>query len=480
MNDSNVSEVLVTGASGYIGGRLVPRLLERGHRVTCLARDPARLAGRGWNARILAGDVLDVRALSRAMQGIDVAYYLIHSMAAGEAAFAARDRLAARAFADAASAAGVRRIVYLGALGEGRLSPHLASRRETADVLRASGVPVTELRAGVIVGAGSASFELIRYLVDRLPVMVCPRWVSTPCQPIAVDDVLRYLVAALEHPQEGNLTLEIGGADVLTYGDLMRRYAAVRGLSRRMVNVPFMTPRLSSWWCGLVTPVPASIARPLIDGLRTPAVVTRPVSEPFAFPTLGYDEAVRRALDRDGGVLDTGWWSSLASVGDHASPPVSLDQAEGLIREHRRLTVNAPADAVFRVLEGIGGARGWFYATAAWRLRALLDRLVGGIGLRRGRRDADALRVGDALDFWRVESLERPRRLRLRAEMKLPGRAWLQWTLAEGPRGTTLTQDALFEPRGLAGWVYWCLLYPAHRLIFAGMLRAIGARAEAA
>jgi len=399
----------------------------------------------------------------------------------GERGFVERDRLAARNFAAAARANGVRHVIYLGALGRGELSPHLASRQETGRILREAGVPVTELRAAMIIGPGSASFELMRSLVDRLPVMICPRWVTTRCQPIAVDDVLHGLLQSLEVAAVEGRTLEIGGADVLTYADMMLGYAAERGRRRWLFHVPFMTPRLSSWWCHLVTPIPASIARPLIDGLRTEVVVHDGAWQTLlGIRPLGYREALRRALDAGAAGLETVQSGSIAFTKRRPAVDLGNDDLDTapLIRDRRRITVAAPPVRVFEVLSTIGGADGWFYADALWRVRARVDRLIGGVGLRRGRRDSQPLQVGDPLDFWRVDLLRTPHRLRLLAEMKLPGRAWLEWTLTETGAHTLLTQTAIFQPRGLAGVMYWHALGPAHRLIFGGMLRAIAARAE--
>jgi uncharacterized protein YbjT (DUF2867 family) len=471
--------VLVTGATGYIGGRLVPQLLARNHQVVCLARDPSQLQGRWPGAEVLAGDLLDEWSLKAPLRGVDTAYYLVHSMSAGEADFAERDRRAAANFAAGARDAGVRHIIYLGGLGVPPLSAHLASRQEIGRVLRASGIPVTELRAGIVVGSGSVSFELIRYLVERLPVMVCPRWVNTACQPIAVDDVLRYLADCLTVREARGRTLEIGGRDVLTYRDMMLQYADVRGLSRRLLNVPLLTPRLSSYWCDLVTPIPASITRPLIEGLRTEVIVRDHTARAiFGFEPLGYREALTRALDRSDDGPETVWCGSRASEGRTAAP-ARLHSAEGMIVDRRGVLVDAAAEDVFAAVSAVGGSRGWPYAGWLWRVRGIVDRLLGGIGFRRGRRHPDLLRAGDPLDFWRVERVSPPGRLLLRAEMKLPGRAWLEWSIRPlGAGRCELTQSALFEPRGLAGLIYWYALYPAHALIFSGTLRVLARRAS--
>jgi len=476
--------LLVTGATGYIGGRLVPRLLDLGYRVRCLVRDPARLAGRPWQERveIVAGDVLRPESLGPALEGVEAAYYLVHSLAGG-ADFHQRDLTAASNFGAAARAAGVQSILYLGGLGDSaaELSEHLRSRQQTGEALRASGVPVTEFRAAVIVGSGSLSFEMIRYLTERVPVMISPRWVYTRTQPIAIRDILEYLVAALDVPESAGQILEIGGADVVTYGEMMMTYARVRGLRRWMLPVPVLTPRLSSYWVNVVTPIPGAIARPLIQGLRNENLVRDPRALAM-FPGIrpaNYETAVERALAKLGASdVETAWSDALStSRGD--APPVVLTTQEGMILEQRQRVVAAPPEAVYRVFTGIGGARGWFYMNWAWELRGLMDRLTGGVGLRRGRRDPDALRVGDALDFWRVEALEPGKCLRLRAEMKVPGEAWLQFQVKpqEGG-GSLLSQTAFFAPKGLPGMLYWYLLYPMHGLIFSGLINRIGRRAE--
>ena len=469
----------MTGATGYIGGRLAPRLLDEGCRVRCLVRDAERLAGRPWRARVevAEGDLLAPETLAPALAGVQVAYYLVHSMAGGRD-FAERDREAALAFGAAAKAAGVQRIIYLGGLGDPAtdLSHHLRSRHDTGDALRAGGVPVTEFRAGVIVGSGSLSFEMIRYLTERVPVMVCPRWVYTRTQPIAIRNVLDYLLAALRTPDSAGRVIEIGGADVLTYGEMMHGYAAVRGLSRRLLPVPVLTPRLSSYWVHLVTPIPAAIAQPLIQGLRNEAVARDDAARRL-FPGIApmpYREAVRLALERvQGDAVETVWSDALSSS-QGARRPVELTTSEGMIIERRSLAADAEAAQVFRVFSGLGGARGWLCWNWAWRARGAVDRLLGGVGMRRGRRHPAELNPGDAVDFWRVEAVEPARLVRFRAEMKVPGRAWLQFeALPRAGGGCTLVQTAFFAPKGLAGLAYWYLLYPVHALIFGDMIRAV-------
>ena len=476
--------ILVTGATGYIGGRLIPRLIEEGHRVRVLVRSRERVLARTWfeHVEVVVGDALDSQTLNDALAGVETAYYLIHSMSRGDR-FHEVDMRAARSFGQAAREAGVGRIIYLGGLGdpESNLSRHLRSRQESGRALREGGVPVTEFRAAVIVGSGSISFEMIRYLVERLPVMVCPRWIYSRIQPIAVDDLLDYLVAALNTPESVGRTIEVGGSDTTTYRGLTYGYAKARGLKRLMIPVPVLTPRLSSYWVHWMTPIPAGIAVALVDGLRNNVVVTNNLSRTL-FPHIepkDYASAIDSVLtDLDEGRIDTSW-SDAAGTSNPTEEVVRLESHEGLILERRRRRVGAQPRLVFGVFTGIGAARGWYFANWAWRIRGMLDRLLGGAGLRRGRRHPDQLRVGDALDFWRVEALETDRIVRLRAEMKLPGKAWLQFEAREAPDNTTyLEQTAAFYPRGLAGLLYWYALYPFHAWIFRGLINSIASRAE--
>lgn len=447
--------VLLTGATGYVGGRLLAALQEAGRPVRCFARDPSRLEGR---CEAVPGDVLDADALARALAGVDTAYYLIHSMAGG-ADFEERDRRAARSFAVAARRAGLRRIIYLGGLGaEAGLSEHLASRQEVGRILHESGVPTVELRAGIIIGRGSLSFEMVRALVERLPVMVTPRWVKTETQPIGIDDVIAYLVAALDLPAGARGVWEIGGPQRISYGGLMREYARQRGLRRLIIPVPVLTPRLSSLWLGLVTPVQAHVGRKLLDGLRNETVVrdTRAL-EDFPVRPAPIAVAVARALAE-------------------GPPPRSAPRRTDVRVAH----IARPPEGAFAPILRIGGATGWYWGNALWRLRGLLDRLVGGIGMRRGRPSADTIAVNDTIDFWRVEALEPGRLLRLVAEMKVPGDAWLQFEVEADGDGSVIRQTAIFVPHGLAGRLYWFLLAPVHELVFAGMLRGIVRAAEGA
>ncbi|MBP2339911.1 uncharacterized protein YbjT (DUF2867 family) [Saccharothrix coeruleofusca] len=476
---------LVTGATGYLGGRLVPRLIAAGHRVRCLVRDPAKLRDVPWagEVEVVRGDVLDRASLDAAARDVDVVHYLVHSL--HQADFAVADRRGAVNTARAAEAAGVRRIVYLGGLHPpgAALSPHLASRKEVGEVFLASSVPAVVLQAAVVIGSGSASFEMLRYLTERLPVMVTPRWVRNRVQPIAVRDVLRYLVEAVELPARVNRTFDIGGPEVLTYLEMMLRYARVAGLRpRRVLPVPLLTPRLSAHWVNLVTPVPRSIAVPLIESLVHEVVCREhDVDEHLPGPLTGYDEAVALALARvRDAEVETRW--SGASVPGAPSDPLPSDPAwsggSSYVDVRERRSAAAP-ERLWEVVEGIGGDRGWYSFPPAWAVRGWLDRLVGGVGLRRGRRDPRRLHVGEALDWWRVEEVERGRLLRLRAEMRVPGLAWLELRVAPGgDGGSVYRQRAVFVPRGLAGHLYWWLVWPFHGVVFGGMVRNITSEAE--
>ena len=469
--------ILVTGATGYIGGRLVPRLLDAGYAVRCLAREPRKLSGRPWahgpSVEIVAGDASSRTSLERALTGTRAAFYLIHSMLAAGPSYAGVDRELARAFASAAAEAGVERIIYLGGLGEtGQgLSEHLSSRREVEDALASTAVPVTVFRAAMIIGSGSASFEILRYLVERLPVMVTPRWVQTESQPIAVRNVLEYLVRSLATPATTGRTLDIGGPDVLSYRELMQVMAECRGLRRRVVvPVPVLTPRLSSLWIHLVTPVNHRIARPLAEGLRN-RVVCRSDEAATLIPQrlLGVREAIRAALDllAESGV-ETAWTDAGPIPGDP-------DWAGGTVFvDERSVEVDATPERTYLAVCRVGGGHGYYATDWLWRLRGAMDRLAGGPGLRRGRRHPETVTFGDALDFWRVTAAEPGRRLDLRAEMKLPGEALLSFSIVPAAAGRCrLTQTARFKPRGLSGLAYWYAVLPLHAVVFSGMLEGI-------
>jgi|RhiMethySRZTD1v2_1073278.scaffolds.fasta_scaffold23195_3 uncharacterized protein YbjT (DUF2867 family) len=471
--------VLLTGATGYVGGRLLNILEGSGHRLRCLARRPGALHARAAaETEIVVGDSLDPASLEGAMQGVQTAYYLVHSMGAG-GDFEDKDRQAAWNFGEAARAAGVKQIIYLGGLGEsdGPLSPHLRSRREVGRVLRESGVPVIEFRASIVIGSGSLSFEMIRALTERLPVMIAPRWVATPAQPIAIEDVLAYLIDALKLQPGQSRIFEIGGADQASYGEIIQEYARQRGLRRVIIPVPVLTPRLSSLWLGLVTPVYARIGRKLVESLRYPTVVRdRSALQVFSVRPRGIREAIARALlNEDRAFAETRWSDALSSGGRLASWG-GVRLGSRLVESHVAQVRSDPSQA-FEPIRRIGGRAGWYYGDWLWRIRGLLDLLVGGVGLRRGRRDPEWLRPGETLDCWRVEAFEPNRLLRLAAEMKLPGRAWLEFEVEEEGSGSTIRQTAIFDPAGLTGLIYWYALYPLHHFVFGGMLRQIAAKA---
>ncbi len=482
-------KVAVIGSTGYVGGRLIPELLATGHDVRCLARTPARLIGVDWRSEVevVAADVLDQDTLDEALIGIDAVYYLVHAMGhAGD--FEKADRIGAENTRTAAEKAGVSRMVYLGGLGEedpDRLSSHLASRHEVGEVLAAGTVPVTELRAAVIIGSGSASFEMLRHLAEVLPAMICPKWVTaTRCQPIAIADVLHYLVAVLDTPETTGEIFEIGGPDVLSYRDMMDRYAALAGLRRRLIlPVPLLTPRLSSHWVNLVTPLPYGLARPLVDSLINDVVVSpeRDIRHVIDHTPYTLDQAIERALAVVGDLAIKTSWMDSAPTNTPASPmPQDPDWAGGTMYENtQEVDTTATPEALFATVSGIGGERGWYAANVLWTLRGWLDKLIGGVGMRRGRRHPDDLRVGDALDFFRVEAYEPSSLLRLRAEMKVPGGAWLEWrVIAEDDGRTRLRQLARFTPRGVAGRLYWWVLLPIHKVIWRQLAERLVASAE--
>ena len=473
--------ILLTGATGYVGGRLLGELLDAGHRVRCFARDPSRLRSRvAPDVDVVQGDVEDPASVASGLEDIDVAYYLVHAMG-GRADFEERDRRAATTFAREAKRAGVRRIIYLGGLGtaDERLSAHLRSRQEVGRILAAHHPDVVELRASIVIGSGSLSFELVRALVERLPIMLTPRWVSVEAQPIAIADVLRYLVASIERPAAGGV-IEIGGADRCSYADLMREYARLRGLRRLMVRVPLLTPRLSSLWLGLVTPIYARVGRKLIGSIRHPTVVEsdRASREFPEIVPVGMAEAMRGSLAReDARTASTHWLDAVSSAAEEPSYG-GVRFGSRLVDRRTRFVPVAPARA-FEPIAAIGGDTGWYYANGLWRIRGLIDGWVGGVGMRRGRRHPTRLRVGDTVDFWRVQIMEPEKRLRLRAEMKLPGRAWLEFLVHPEGEGARIEQLALFDPRGLWGRLYWFGIFPLHELVFRNMLRGIAKAAVA-
>jgi uncharacterized protein YbjT (DUF2867 family) len=474
-------QILLTGVSGYVAGRLLPRLEQRGFPVRCLARRPEFLAGRvGPSTEIVEGDVLREETLARALEGVHTAYYMVHSMGSASAeGFEAQDRRGAENFGRAACSAGVRRIVYLGGLGDeaNDLSPHLRSRHEVGRILRASGVPVIELRASVVIGSGSLSFEMLRALVERLPVMVTPKWVRVRSQPIAIHDLLAYLEAALEVETEEGRIYEIGGSDCVSYGELMQEYARQRKLRRFMVPVPVLTPRLSSLWLGLVTPLYARVGRALIESICHETVVRDDRAQrDFAITPMGVREAIASALANEDLEFAETRWSDAISAGG-TDPKVFAGYGGARVGrrlvDSRKLEVPHAAAEAFAPVRRIGGRTGWYAFDWLWQLRGFMDLLVGGVGMRRGRRDPDDLRVGDALDWWRVEQYEPGKLLRLKAEMRVPGRAWLEFEVEPTPHGSTIRQTAFFDPTGLAGLLYWYSVYPLHAAVFRGMLAGI-------
>lgn len=469
---SSGRRILLTGATGYVGGRLLTALLERGERVRCLARRPEAVRQQP-GLDVVAGDVLDAEAVRRTLEDVEVAYYLVHAMGSSDS-FEQLDRRAAGIFAQAARDAGVKRIVYLGGLGSGpELSAHLASRQEVGRLLASTGVETVEFRASIVIGSGSLSFELVRSLTERLPVMITPRWVRTRSQPIAVEDLVAYLVAALDLEPGAGGVFEIGGADVANYGELMREYARQRGLHRLLVPVPVLTPRLSSLWLTLVTPVYARVGRKLVESLPHETVVhDRRALEVFPIRPRGYRQAIARALLNEDRAFAQTRWSDALNAGERGTQ-LRDDETRARLVDSRTREVPVDPARAFAPIRRIGGQSGWYYGNGLWKLRGLLDLFVGGVGLRRGRPDPETPTVGSTLDFWRVEAYEPDRLLRLRAEMRLPGRAWLQFEVDGNENGSTIAQTAIFDPSGLAGLLYWYALWPLHALVFRGMLAGI-------
>lgn len=478
--NSDPKKIFVAGATGYVGGRLIPKLLEEGYSVKAFGRSKSKLYNRSWarhpQLELEEGNIFDCEKITRSLRDVETVFYLIHSMLPGEKDFQSADRQAAVSMKDAAERAGVKRIIYLSGLGEDSpgLSKHLKSRAEVAEILRSGKVPVTVLRAAMIIGSGSASFEILRYLVDRLPVMITPRWVHTPSQPIAIRNVIEYLSACLKHPETSGCTFDIGGPEVLTYEKLMRTYAEEAGLRRRLIiPVPFFTPRLSSYWIHLVTPVPSSIARPLAEGLRNPVVCTEnDIQKIIPQKLLIPREAIRFALKSTIENTAVSHWTDAGGreVLEQLAPGDAYWAGGTLFTDHRRVEITGREASVWRKIISIGGKNGWYHADFLWQLRGLMDRLAGGVGLRRGRRSQAELRAGDALDFWRVAEVREGEKLTLVAEMKLPGRAVLEFITIREYGRVWLSQTAKFWPRGLWGIVYWYLVLPFHGYIFSGML----------
>ena len=467
--------IMLTGATGYVGGRLLKILEQRGYRVRCMARRPDILTSRvSTSTQVVEGNVLDINSLQVALKGVRVAYYLIHSMSS-EGSFEEIDRKAAHNFGEVAKAAGVERIIYLGGLGndEDELSPHLRSRQEVGNILRKSGIPLVEFRASIVIGSGSLSFQLIRSLVERLPIMITPKWVQVAAQPIAIEDLIEYLEEALYLPDSGSRVYEIGGADQVSYADIMRIYGSCRNIAVRMIPVPLLSPYISSLWLGLITPLYARIGRKLIQSIVHPTVVReKSALKDFNIKPMGVNAAIRRAIDKeDKEFSETRWSDSISSSG---KMPSWLSKSFGSrLFDSRTIKVNLPPEVLFKPIQRIGGETGWYSWNWLWQLRGFFDLLVGGVGMRRGRAHFDILRVGDTLDFWRVEEYEPNHLLRLTAEMKLPGRAWLEFEVLGDDLSSTIRQTAIFDPVGLLGLVYWYALYPLHQLVFAGMLRGI-------
>ncbi|MEE4356994.1 MAG: SDR family oxidoreductase [Desulfococcaceae bacterium] len=477
--------ILVSGATGYVGGRLIPLLLEKGYRVRAMGRSVDKMACRAWaahpNAELVQGDVTDRNSLLRACEGCTAAYYLVHSMIARKKHYAAADRIAARNMLAAAEVGGVERIIYLGGLGDVReknISAHLLSRHEVGEILSSGKIPLTVLNAAMILGSGSASFEILRYLTERLPLMITPRWVQTPTQPIAISDVLSYLVGCLEHGETAGQTYDIGGADILNYGDLIRMYAEEAGLApRKIIPVPFLTPYFSALWIHLITPVPASIAVPLTEGLAVPTTCRENrIRQIIPFKPAGCRAAIRKALDK---ILEEQVESCWADAGKIQAPEWAYcgdaQWAGGTILEcGYRVRIAADAEEVWEPVSRIGGKQGYYFGNLLWQIRGLADRLAGGAGLRRGRRHPSELYMGDALDFWRVLEVRKAESLVLKAEMKMPGEALLDIRIrSAGKNSTELQLLSRFLPRGLAGMLYWYILYPFHQWIFFGMLKNI-------
>lgn len=478
--------ILVTGATGYVGGRLVPKLLDSGYRVRCLVRDPSRLQGRSWLKRVevVQGDALNPADLVDAMKGVSVAYYLMHGKQGGRDS-AERDLQAARNFAQAAEDENIEQIIYLGELVDptANLSAYLRSRHETGFTLRHGKVPVTEIRAGMIIGSGSALFEMIRYLTEREPILTCPAWFFSQAQPIAIRDVLAYLVDTLKTPDAVGRVIEVGGPSRLTYADMLLGYAKERNLHRWLIRTPFYAPRLSAYWVHMVTPIHWRVVAPLIEGLRAKLIVRDETAKKL-FPhiqPIDYQTAVHLALGRiQRDNVETSWSDALVTAQGDVKP-YHFTVEDGMFIERRQVVLDLTPETVFRSYSGIGGTRGWLYMDWSWAMRGWMDKVIGGVGLRRGRRHPDDIYAGEALDFWRVESVKKNEKMLLRAEMKIPGKAWLQFDSTPVPddkNKTLFTVTAYFAPYGLSGFLYWYAMWPFHKFIFDGLTRKLAARAR--
>ena len=476
------SVVLITGATGYIGGRLMTVVDRSKYKIRCFVRNPDYIQKNSIEGgEIVQGDILDKKSLLMAMEGVDMAYYLVHSMGGNGNNFEELDRVGALNFIECADAAGIKKIVYFGGLGDvsSDLSPHLRSRHEVGEILRSGKAQIVELQASIVIGSGSISFEMIRALVERLPIMITPRWVSTLAQPIAIDDVLQYLKSSGEMEFKGNQIFQIGGTDVVSYGQLMEEYATQRKLKRIMIKVPVLTPRLSSLWLGLITPVYARIGRKLVDSLRNTSIMKDEASrEVFSIEPKGIKEAISDAIrNEDQEFAQTRWSDSMSSSGEDNKWGGEFHGVRIVDIKTRR--VSTPMEAAFSPIKGIGGTNGWYYANWLWKLRAFIDLLVGGIGIRRGRKNPIDFAVGETVDWWRVEAYEKNRRVRFKGEFKLPGRAWLEFEVEPENKETLIRHTVEFDPRGLLGLIYWYGLLPVHSVIFEGMLDKIVQKAEA-
>jgi len=478
--DKNSRRILLTGATGYVGGRLLPLLLANNHRVRCLTRRTSNPLGvDSPSIEFAIGNALDLDSLNLALKDVDTAYYFIHSMGDNED-FERTDRRAAENFAKACSIQGVKKIIYLGGLGDpaDKLSKHLRSRQEIGEILRTSNATVIEFQASIIIGSGSLSFEMIRALVERLPVMICPKWVRVLAQPISIEDVLEYLIEAIDHPVGNSELYEIGGLQQVSYGEIMQCYAKQRGLRRSMIPVPLLTPYLSSLWLGLVTPLYSRVGRKLVDSLRNPTLVSNGKAlQEFSIEPRSVEDSIARALVYEDKEFAETRWSDAFSAGGEAKSWGGVRFGSRLV-DSRTRTVDLTAEQAFAPIRRIGGETGWYYGNWLWKIRGILDLLVGGVGVRRGRRDPNQVRVGDTLDFWRVEQIDENKILRLSAEMKVPGRAWLEFEVTENDGVSTVRQTAIFDPVGLFGIVYWYSLFPLHEFVFRGMLRNICKAAE--